>query len=97
MRDIVLLYEGTQLYAGGSPKAAHMRTDKMSEIRTCHLSVIKPSLIIFFVGACHLSTWTERDSLPYITSPPSTSHISGGMGNKYPGCWLLRGRCEKHP
>jgi len=77
MQDIVLLYEGTRLYAGGSPKAAHMRTDKTSEIRTCHLSVIKPSLIISFVGACHLSTWAERDSLPYITTPPSTSHISG--------------------
>jgi len=61
MEDIVLLYEGKRLYPGGSPKAAHMRTDKTSEIR-----------------AFHVSTWMTKqaDSLPYVTSPPSTSHIS---------------------
>ena len=41
MEDIVLLYEGKRLYAGGSPKAAHMRPDKTSEIRAIHLSVVK--------------------------------------------------------
>ena len=43
----MLLYEGKRLYPGGSPKAAHMRTDKTSEIRTSHLSVIKRSVIIY--------------------------------------------------
>ena len=45
MQDIVLLYEGNRLYPGGSPKAAHMRTDKTSEIRTSHLNAIKRSMI----------------------------------------------------
>jgi hypothetical protein len=44
MEDIVLHYEGRRLYAGGSPKAATMRTDKTSEIRAPYLRVIKWSL-----------------------------------------------------
>ena len=46
MQDIVLLYEGKRLYAGGSPKGAHMRTDKTSEIRASYLGVIRCSLLI---------------------------------------------------
>lgn len=46
MEDIVLLYEGKRLYAGGSPKAARMRTDKSSEIRAFCLSIIKWSTIM---------------------------------------------------
>jgi hypothetical protein len=79
MEDIVLLYEGKRLYAGGSPKAANMRTDKTSEIRASHLGGIKLCLIISFAGACHISTWvTKRDSLLYAASPPPTSHIPSG-------------------
>jgi len=62
MEDIVLLYEGKRLYAGGSPKAANMRTDKTSEIRACHIS----------------TWVTKRDSLLYAASPPPTSHIPSG-------------------
>lgn len=48
MEDIVLLYEGKRLYAGGSPKAARMRTDKSSEIRALCLRTIKWGTIIAF-------------------------------------------------
>ena len=69
MQYIVLLYEGKRLYAGGSPKAAQMRTAKTSGIRTCHLKVMKSSLKIF----CRC--FPLINLLPYITSPPT--HISG--------------------
>lgn len=90
MEDIVLLYEGKRLYAGGSPKAARMRTDKTSEIRAFRLNIIKWSLMKAFQALA-----TYRHGRP--TRPDAARGLALFLAeNMCQGYPLLRVRHEKH-